>query len=654
MNHGYLWAVTSDGTPQRISSKEKPEANDIYDWEDFPVTGAGGEQVHILKVAATPGVIFGIDRAGQIYVFVLQTHLAIRQVVSTYSNQRWYPFVGWSSRTLPTDRPMFSNEDGSKRLTFESFSLRSDGWRWEEPWMVGQDVRRYDKEGWEYAFNFGSGVDYQPVQKKLSMVRRRLFKRTMRYVAIEHWIQMAVTSQEHTFLDICAGNFASGSEGCFDLYALSEAASVYRREGICRNNPEGTRWAKIEGIYGKDGEPEDISAIGTSPAHRCLLALTWDGRLYSRGGMKSDSPTGKLWIEISLPASLPITGFALGAKSLWIVSVEGKIFTTTISLSSNSVAPDYAKLREAGEAMCRMSCTVNDQVLAISNRDEKLHVRSGVCPDEPYGEQWLPVVHRAAETRVLQIGSVYPLSGKSRSVFCIQPRPLSAESIVLIGLGTDDERDQWVQMIEKMRADKNNTQVPVPLSAAPALLVPGHFHRISAGAERIVWAVTKGGYAYALDAKYDPLDEEAEYFYRQYDAELETIVEYQKHALFRGFIPFEGKTGGVYAWSDLDGRHKEKTMKLARGWAWSDPEWRMVADWDYGTALDGKWGIDEKKGNARRRYWQRERAFETAGPWIRVYRKSGTIKEIRFSRPLEFEVPWEKVDLEDLISFTSY
>ncbi|CAJ0919955.1 unnamed protein product, partial [Mesorhabditis belari] len=758
MNHGYLWAVTKAGTPQRINSKEKPEANEIYDWEDFPVHGVGGEPVHIIKLASTPEVVFAIDRGGHVYVFSTQTHLAIRQTVTTYSNQRWYPVIGWCSHTLPTDRPTFSNHDGTQRLTFESFSLRSDGWRWEEPWLVAQDSRRFDKEGWEYGLNFGRSIDWTSSQKSTSFVRRRLFKRTMRFVAIEHWIQMAMTNSEHKFLDLCAGNFASGSEGAFDLFALSEFGRIYRREGVCRNNPEGSKWGQIEGISSNDGGFEDISALGTSAAHRCLLVLTWDGRLYARWGMTPERPHGRGWMPINLPGSQPITGFALGYTSLWIVSVEAKIFTSNVSVDHKGIHLTQTNFREAGEAMCRMSCSRNDQVFAIANGTEVLHVRTGVCPEEPYGKIWTPMVHRNGENRMLQVDAstvsfthrripkawidenfapstldlsqirdaqwrvkiiselremndrcwgvfqesidgpeienfartddqkwrletrvaaiiantgllnwsegvfqlsdteihvtlkrgtvyrrpledlcaIYPISS-SKPAICVSMRPLSSSSLIRIGFSTDDERVQWIHELEKeirrcavllprdrrsqwafsilddgtprchvisqMRADKNNTQIPVSLDSAPTLLVPGHFIDISAGSERVVWAITSAGHVYALESRYDPLDEE---------------VEHQKYAFFRGFLPFDGCSGNVYAWCDLFGKQKDKTMRLPRGWTWSDLEWKLKSDWEFGVRLDGEWGVAEKKASARRRVWQRERVFETSGPWIRV------------------------------------
>lgn len=60
--------------------------------------------------------------------------------------QRWYPGIGWSARTLPTDRSSFSDESGSLTQPRESFELPSDGWKWEQPWMIDLNEQLYDKE----------------------------------------------------------------------------------------------------------------------------------------------------------------------------------------------------------------------------------------------------------------------------------------------------------------------------------------------------------------------------------------------------------------------------------------------------------------------------------------------------------------------------
>ncbi|VDM80939.1 unnamed protein product, partial [Strongylus vulgaris] len=114
-------------------------------WKPEPLIVAG-ENVRICQIAAAPHAAFALDSFGAVHLFLLSSHLTIRQKVEVYSNQRWYPMIGWSSRTLPTDRASFSNEDGTKSGEMTGFHLKSEGWRWEEPWIIDVDVRKHDKE----------------------------------------------------------------------------------------------------------------------------------------------------------------------------------------------------------------------------------------------------------------------------------------------------------------------------------------------------------------------------------------------------------------------------------------------------------------------------------------------------------------------------
>lgn len=221
--------------------------------------------------------------------------------------------IGWSSRMLPTDRASFSNEDGSISGEMAGFHLKSDGWRWEEPWIVDVDVRKHDKEvgsaficrensnhsvillspvqGWEYATNFAGAV-WKPENGVSSFVRRRLWKRHMRYTSLEKWAEVRreilcrLTSysafnliqlprSNELIVELAVGGFDMLPEReCF-LFALSKDGallrfgsyssyfsnflssflelftSVFRRVGIHANNPDGDCWHEIDGIVGE-------------------------------------------------------------------------------------------------------------------------------------------------------------------------------------------------------------------------------------------------------------------------------------------------------------------------------------------------------------------------------------------------------------------
>eukprot|EP00959_Pyramimonas_sp_CCMP1952_P012661 267698-Pyramimonas_sp.AAC.1 len=78
-----------------------------------------------------------------------------------YENQRYLPFVGWTSDfMLPTDRKQWSTADGRVSSdTFPALKALPTGWQWEGEWAPDTSgssrvPRRCDKDGWTYAVDF--------------------------------------------------------------------------------------------------------------------------------------------------------------------------------------------------------------------------------------------------------------------------------------------------------------------------------------------------------------------------------------------------------------------------------------------------------------------------------------------------------------------
>ena len=85
-----------------------------------------------------------------------------------YENQRWFPFTGWTSNLLPTDRFPFSSKDGKQELKKETFIIRENE-KLIKDWTI--NLENCDKNGWEYAIDFPA--KYTPTKNTLSCVRRR-------------------------------------------------------------------------------------------------------------------------------------------------------------------------------------------------------------------------------------------------------------------------------------------------------------------------------------------------------------------------------------------------------------------------------------------------------------------------------------------------
>ncbi|KHJ75037.1 hypothetical protein OESDEN_25347, partial [Oesophagostomum dentatum] len=74
---------------------------------------------------------------------------------------------------------------------------------------------------------------------------------------------------------------------------------------------------------------------------------------------------------------------------------------------------------------------------------------------------------------------------------------------------------------------------------------------VSAGAEGIVWALSREGTVYALSSDYNPVcGHLGNLSLFQKSEVMREIVEYQRHAFLRGFITFREASHGISGWME--------------------------------------------------------------------------------------------------------
>ena len=107
----------------------------------------------------------------------------IPTLVECYENQRYYPVVGWSSRLLPTDRPSWSNDEGTQAKQFTDFKC-PPGWSWVSDWRIDKGSGggtegggEKDGEGWSYAVEFTREWKGEATRGTRNLVRRRRWVR---------------------------------------------------------------------------------------------------------------------------------------------------------------------------------------------------------------------------------------------------------------------------------------------------------------------------------------------------------------------------------------------------------------------------------------------------------------------------------------------
>ena len=133
-----------------------------------PSPGGSSRPAHSLTVSSLPSSSAAPppfeDAAGD-----------IPSTVECFENQRYYPVAGWSSRLLPTDRPSWSNDEGTQARQFTDFKCPM-GWAWTSDWSIDKGPAG-DGDGWSYAVEFTRDWKGEPVKHGKHLVRRRRWTR---------------------------------------------------------------------------------------------------------------------------------------------------------------------------------------------------------------------------------------------------------------------------------------------------------------------------------------------------------------------------------------------------------------------------------------------------------------------------------------------
>ncbi|EFP05189.1 hypothetical protein CRE_04145 [Caenorhabditis remanei] len=385
----YIWTVSANGVPCRIPAPSDPRCTSETDWQELPCSDGSS----ICTIVASPTTAFAIDRTGRLLILVMPTHIAIRERVEIYNNQRW---IGIWRGTFFIDRPRYSDESGQIAKDI-SLNEISSGWSWEDKWVPHLDPRKYDKEGWQYSLSF-LAPKWDKQCRLYHLVRRRVLKRHMRYTSHDKWIEMT-NEETRLYTELAIGGLDVMSEGECLLFALGSDGNIYRRDGIKTNCPGGTEWQIIPKITFKDSDSDDVTLISASPSLATLIAITWDGKMFHRKEITRKSPIGLTWQSIPTPKNKAVICAAIGTKTMWCITADGCVWFTRLEVDEklkehtmkNISSDGYQMVTQGG--VSRLSVSKNDKVFCIST-SEKIEIRSGIESNEPSGKRFEGIVDR--------------------------------------------------------------------------------------------------------------------------------------------------------------------------------------------------------------------------------------------------------------------
>jgi len=347
--------------------------------------------------------LYAVSCDHRLYIYVFSTTNKIVQDYEFWENQRWNFVSGFTNSLLPTDRPPFSNYEGTKSTPKESFVLPSSSWQWKSDWIIDE---------WQYSPDFSLEKQFSTEKNMISMVRKRRYHRTAYYAKFDQWVELESISDDKyqdPILDVAIGG--EDSKKALSVWIVTISGRLYFRENVNLIQPEGTRWIEVsfsEVLINSsdsncsDNEQEDSDgqqelkieeisrvAVGSSGSVWCLTSC---GRCLVRLGIRANNPIGTCWQLVEPPFGSELVQISVGQDSVWAVDRKNELWfrsgIRSSHSSSNLVCAIGSNWLKMTNEMSNVSVNCFDQCFAISVDKKNLYFRMGVEPGQLSGKMW--------------------------------------------------------------------------------------------------------------------------------------------------------------------------------------------------------------------------------------------------------------------------
>lgn len=360
------------------------------------------QSIDFKRISSCQHTLWAVGADNQIYAYFYGSDAPIRREVETYENQRWNPIGGFCNKLLPTDRHGFSSKDGLEERTFNSFSLPSLGWTWEDDWHVstgGDDGSSSSSSpaDWQYAVDFPA--TYYPDRFFSACVRRRRWCRHQRYVAVRAWSSVPADDEmrDDPVVDLSVGgqDLAGSDPGSVLVWVVTANGLLYVRHGVKGRMPTGLGWRQV-----------------TTPActgHVCHVScsdsglvwlLCWDGSALVRTGVNRQQPQGDVWCSVQPPSGVELRQLSVGSDGVWALASDGRVFfrkdVQSQGMSSSQLLCTGSAWLEMFSSMKLLSVGLNNQVFGIGT-DRQVYMRANVSSVELTGRDWRAITAPAAK-----------------------------------------------------------------------------------------------------------------------------------------------------------------------------------------------------------------------------------------------------------------
>uniref|UniRef100_A0A673KIM5 Tectonin beta-propeller repeat containing 1b n=1 Tax=Sinocyclocheilus rhinocerous TaxID=307959 RepID=A0A673KIM5_9TELE len=167
------------------------------------------------------------------------------------------------------------------------------------------------------------------------------------------------------YIDISCGGWdmSDSPEKHISLWAVSQQGKLWFRTGIRQQNPEGTRWEPIQ-------VPREVAQVSAGPKD-LLWVVLWDGQLLARTGISKDCPEGSSWELVQPPNQKGAVHVAVGISVVWAVTKDNKVWFRRGVNSHNPTGSGWISI---GGEMLMLSVGPNDQVRSV-----RYHIINNIC-----------------------------------------------------------------------------------------------------------------------------------------------------------------------------------------------------------------------------------------------------------------------------------
>ncbi|XP_068143293.1 tectonin beta-propeller repeat-containing protein [Drosophila tropicalis] len=324
----------------------------------------------------------GLEGSGKINPMI-DTH-----TYYVYENQRWNPISGFTAKSLPTDRHMWSDATGRQKRSKEHTKLLSTHCEWISDWAIDYNIPGgADKEGWQYAIDFPAA--YHAHKKLTDCVRRRRWMKKCRLSSSGPWQELSqskILDAALQVLDDDVDSVCNVDDAPVTAWAIATNGDVLIRHGVSTLNPRGDAWEHI-------ASDQPLIAISVGPTGQ-VWTVARNGMVFFRYGITRQNPCGDAWQQIEAPAGVNFKAISVGRSGIWALDNQQRLavrkeITRTFPEGSHwQFLPNAVNIPPHTETHCGFrSVSVGKEVWAVS-LNGIICRRCGITKENPAGVGW--------------------------------------------------------------------------------------------------------------------------------------------------------------------------------------------------------------------------------------------------------------------------